>query len=351
MTKKFRTLGRSGLEVSSLSLGTMTWGQQNSEAEAHSQIDLALDRGINLIDTAEMYPVPPMAETQGRTEQHIGTWFKQSGKRDKWILATKAAGPSRTQARPGHIRGGSLRHDRENLAQAVEDSLRRLQTDHIDLYQLHWPDRTTNFFGALGFVPSPDEDTVPIRETLEALSDLVKSGKILHVGVSNETPWGVNQFLRLSEEHGLPRIASIQNPYSLINRTYEIGLAEIGYREDVGLLAYSPLASGVLSGKYLGGVRPTGSRLALFERFARYTHPLVDEATRRYVELARTHGLDPSQMAIAFLLEQPFVASVIVGATSLEQLSVNLGSWELELSDEVKAGIQAIHRQFPNPVH
>ena len=351
MTKKFRKLGRSGLEVSSLSLGTMTWGQQNTEAEAHSQIDLALDRGINLIDTAEMYPVPPMAETQGRTEQYIGSWFRKSGKRDRWILATKAAGPSRTQARPGHIRGGSLRHDRENLFQAVEDSLRRLQTDHIDLYQLHWPDRTTNFFGALGFVPSLDEDTVPIRETLEALSDLVKSGKILHVGVSNETPWGLNQFLRLSEEHGLPRIASIQNPYSLINRTYEIGLAEIGYREEVGLLAYSPLAFGVLSGKYVGGVRPAGSRLALFERFARYTHPLVDEATRRYVELARTHGLDPSQMALAFLLEQPFVASVIVGATSLEQLSVNLGAWDLELSDEVKAGIQAIHRQFPNPVH
>jgi aryl-alcohol dehydrogenase-like predicted oxidoreductase len=351
VTQKYRKLGRTGLEVSAISLGTMTWGQQNTEAEAHAQIDFALDQGVNLIDTAEMYPVPPKAETQGRTEQYIGTWFKKTGKRDKWILATKVAGPARSPGQPKHLRDGNARFDRVNIEKAIDDSLRRLQTDHVDLYQLHWPDRTSNFFGTLGFEPAPDEDTVPIRETLEVLADLIKAGKVLHVGVSNETPWGVNRFLRLSEEHGLPRIASIQNPYSLVNRSYEIGLAEIGYKEDVGLLAYSPLAFGVLSGKYLGGARPAGARITLFERFSRYNHPLVEEATGRYVKLAKDNGLDPSQLALAFLLDQQFLASAIIGATTLEQLKTDIGAWDVTLSDEVKAAVQEIHRLFPNPVH
>jgi len=345
-----RKFGRTTENVSAIALGTMTWGQQNTEAEAHSQLDFALERGVTFIDTAEMYPVPPMAQTQGRTEAYIGTWLEKSGNRDKVFLATKAAGPARDPKRPGHIRSGRIHFDRQNLTQALDDSLRRLRTDHVDLYQLHWPDRTVNCFGLTSYPWVDDAYTVPIRETLEVLSDLVKAGKIRHIGVSNETPWGVGQFLKESEIHGLPRIESIQNPYSLLNRTYEIGLSEFAHREQVGLLAYSPLAFGVLSGKYSNGAMPEGSRLALFPRFSRYSSPSVFEVAQEYVDLARAHGLDPAQVAIQFTLRQKFLTTSIIGATSMEQLRANIEAAEIVVPQEVWAGIEAIHARRPNPV-
>jgi aryl-alcohol dehydrogenase-like predicted oxidoreductase len=302
---QYRPLGRTGLNVSAIALGTMTWGEQNTEAEAHAQLDFALDAGINLIDTAEMYPVPPRPETQGRTEQYIGTWLSKTGRRNDIVLATKATGPARQAARPSHIRGGRLLHTRENLFEAVDLSLQRLQTDHIDLYQLHWPDRSTNTFGQLGFSHIKDEETTPIEESLAALQELVQAGKIRHVAVSNETPWGLSRFLHLAEARALPRVASIQNPYSLLNRSFEIGLAEMSLREDVGLLAYSPLGFGVLSGKYLAGQRPEGGRLSLFERFSRYSNDNAERATYEYVSLFRRHGIDPAQGALAFAARCP----------------------------------------------
>jgi aryl-alcohol dehydrogenase-like predicted oxidoreductase len=345
----YRPLGRTGLQVSAIALGTMTWGEQNTEQEAHEQLDVALDAGVNLIDTAEMYPVPPKPDTQGRTEQYIGTWLKRTGRRQDIVLATKATGPSRQAARPGHIRGGRLLHTRENLFEAVDLSLQRLQTDHIDLYQLHWPDRSTNMFGQLGYQHVPDEVTTPIEETLEALQALVQSGKVRHVAISNETPWGMSRFIHLAEFKGLPRVASIQNPYSLLNRSFEIGLSEIAIREEVGLLAYSPLAFGVLSGKYLAGQRPAGARLSLFERFARYSNDNAEKATYEYVSLFRRHGIDPAQGALAFVNQQAFVTANIIGATTLDQLRSNIASIDVTLPQEVMEGIEAIHRRYPNP--
>jgi aryl-alcohol dehydrogenase-like predicted oxidoreductase len=350
---EYRPLGRTGIKISTITLGTMTWGEQNSEQDAHRQLDLALDYGINLIDTAEAYPVPPRPETQGRTEQYIGTWLAKpgnTGKRDKFLLATKAAGPARQKHNPTHIRGGKTQHDRKNLTLALEDSLRRLQTDYVDLYQLHWPDRTTNTFGQLSYQHVDNEETVEIAETLSVLADFVKAGKVRHIGVSNETPWGVAQFLKHAEIAGLPRIATIQNPYNLLNRSYESGLAEFSHREDLSLLAYSPLAFGVLSGKYLNGARPEGARLTLFERFVRYTSPLAQKATADYVALAGEHGLDPAQLATAFVLAQPFVTTSIIGATTLEQLRTNIESVSLKLDQSVIDGINAIHARQPNPV-
>ncbi len=345
----YRPLGRTGLNVSVIALGTMTWGEQNTEAEAHAQLDAALDAGINLIDTAEMYPVPPKAQTQGLTEQYIGTWLKKTGRRQDIVLATKATGPSRQAARPSHVRGGKLLFTRENLFEAVNLSLQRLQTDYIDLYQLHWPDRSTNMFGQLGYQHVKDEATTPIEETLQALQELVQAGKVRHVAVSNETPWGLSQFIHLAETKGLPRVASIQNPYSLLNRTFEIGLSEIAIREEVGLLAYSPLAFGVLTGKYLGGMRPAGARLTLFERFARYSNENAERAAYEYVSLFRRHGIDPAQGALAFVNSRDFVTANIIGATTLEQLHSNIDSINVVLPDEVLQGIEAIHRRYPNP--
>lgn len=345
-----RKFGRTGETVSAIALGTMTWGQQNTEAEAHSQLDFALERGVTFVDTAEMYPVPPRAETQGRTEQYIGTWLEKSGKRDRIFLATKAAGPASDPKRPSHLRDGKVRHDRRNLTQALDDSLKRLRTDHLDLYQLHWPDRTVNCFGATSYPWVDDACTVPIRETLEVLADLVKAGKIRHIGVSNETPWGVGQFLKESELHGLPRIESVQNPYSLLNRTFEIGLSEFAHREQVGLLAYSPLAFGVLTGKYLGGLKPEGARLSLFERFNRYGSPSVEAAALEYVKLCRAHGLDPAQVAIQFTLRQKFLTTSIIGATNLEQLKTDIEAAEVVVPQEVWTGIERIHAERPNPV-
>lgn len=341
---KRRPLGRTGLEVSVVGLGTMTWGQQNSEAEAHEQLDVAVAAGVNFVDAAEMYPVPPMAQTQGRTEQYLGSWLKSRRNRDRVLLATKVTGP----AEMPWLRGGP-RPSRAQIRQAIEASLRRLQTDYVDLYQVHWPDRGTNFFGRLGYEHKDGESAVAIEETLGALAELVKEGKARHVGVSNETPWGLAEYLRLARERGWPRVASIQNPYNLLNRSFEVGLAEFAHREEVGLLAYSPLAFGVLSGKYLGGARPDGARLTLFSRFQRYTGERVERAVRKYVDLARQHGLDPAQMALAYVHARPFVASALVGATNLAQLRANLAAADLVLSAEIVAAIENIHRDHSNP--
>lgn len=341
-----RPLGKTDLNVTTLCLGTMTFGEQNTEREAHAQLDRALDAGINFVDTAEMYPVPPRAETQGRTEEYIGGWLAARGSRDRLILATKVAGPGRWVS---YLRGGEVRLDRRNIEAAIDASLKRLRTDYIDLYQIHWPDRETNYFGRLGYEHHAEDHSVPLLETLQVLGDLVAEGKVRHVGLSNETPWGTMCMLQLADEHALPRPVSIQNPYSLLNRTFEVGLAEIAIRERCGLLAYSPMAFGVLSGKYLNGARPPGARLTLFERFDRYSNPQAELAAADYVELARRYGLDPAQMALAWVTSRPFVTSTIIGTTTLEQLDTNLACLDLTLSDEVAREIDAIHTLRPNP--
>ncbi|WP_375740089.1 NADP(H)-dependent aldo-keto reductase [Pseudomonas boanensis] len=342
---EFRQLGRTELKVSSLCLGTMTWGEQNSEAEAFAQIARAKSYGINFMDTAEMYPVPPRSETYGATETIIGNWFARHRDRADWVLASKVAGPGNGIS---HIRDGALKHNRQHIVAALDASLKRLRTDWIDLYQLHWPERSTNFFGQLGYQHQEQEFT-PLQETLEVLAEQIKAGKIRHIGLSNETPWGAMKFLQLAEQLDLPKAVSIQNPYNLLNRTFEVGLAEVAIRERCGLLAYSPMAFGMLSGKYENGARPANARITLFSRFTRYTNPQAQSACSRYVQLAHEHGLDPAQMALAFVSTQPFVTSNIIGATSLEQLEDNLRSSELKLSDTVLEGISAIHKAQPNP--
>jgi aryl-alcohol dehydrogenase-like predicted oxidoreductase len=342
---QYRQLGRTGVDVSVICLGTMTFGEQNTESEAHEQLDYALAQGINFIDTAEMYPVPPRAETQGRTEAYIGSWLARRGDRDKLVLATKVAGPADWL---DYLRDGP-QLTRTHLEQALHASLERLRTDYIDLYQIHWPARSTNFFGQLGYEHKPDEQATPIEETLAVLGEFVRHGKIRFVGLSNETPWGVMEHLRLAERLDLPRVVSVQNPYNLLNRSFEVGLAEIAHREDVGLLAYSPLAFGMLSGKYAGGARPAGARLTLFERFSRYSNPQGEAATQRYVDLAREHGLRPTQMALAYVNSRAFVTSNIIGATGMEQLREDIASAGLSLSDEMLEQIEAIHVEQPNP--
>lgn len=342
---KTRRLGRTDIDVSEICLGTMTWGEQNSERDAAAQLDLATAEGINFIDAAEMYPVPPRAETQGLTEVYLGNWLAKRGRRDDLVIASKVAGPGNGLT---YLRNGP-RLTRSHIRKACEDSLQRLQTDYIDLYQVHWPDRNANFFGKLGYQHQPDEQSTPVEETLGALHELVQEGKIRHLGISNETPWGTSEYLRLSRERGWPRIATIQNPYNLLNRTFEVGTAEIACREQVGLLAYSPLAFGVLTGKYLGGQRPEGARLSLYTRFARYTNSRGEVATRAYVDLAKKHGLSPAQMALAYVTSRDFVTSNIIGATSLEQLRENISSASLILDDQVLSDIEAVHGEFPNP--
>ena len=341
---EYRTLGDTGVEVSVICLGTMTWGEQNTEAEAHEQLDYAVAHGVNFIDTAEMYPVPPRRETQGVTETHIGGWLKRRTDRERLVIASKVSGPGMQD----YLRGGP-RLTRDHVERAVEASLERLATDYIDLYQVHWPARRTNFFGKLGYAHENDDDATPIAETLEALGDLVAQGRVRHVGISNETPWGAMAWLREAAARGLPRIVGIQNPYGLLNRTFEIGLAEIAHRERCGLLAYSPLGFGVLSGKYLDGARPSGARLTLFDYFTRYTGERGVAATRRYVEIARQAGLDPAQMALAYVNTRSFVTSNIIGATTMEQLRCNIESAGVAPSEDVLAAIERVHEEIPNP--
>ncbi|TNE96040.1 MAG: NADP(H)-dependent aldo-keto reductase [Gammaproteobacteria bacterium] len=340
-----RKLGNTDIDVSLICLGTMTWGEQNSEQEAFEQLDYATAEGVNFIDAAEMYPVPPRAETQGLTETYLGNWLARRGRRDDLVIASKVAGPGNGLT---YLRNGP-RLTREHIREACDASLKRLQTDYIDLYQVHWPDRGTNFFGKLGYQHNPEEAFTPIEETLGALAELVKEGKVRHVGLSNETPWGTMEYLRLARENNWPRVASIQNPYSLLNRTFEVGLAEFAHREQTGLLAYSPLAFGMLSGKYLGGKWPEKGRLTLYERFSRYSGERGMDATRAYVELAHKHDLSPVQMALAYVNSRSFVTSNIIGATTLDQLRENIASERLELSADVLEAIEAIHREFTYP--
>ncbi len=343
----YRKLGNSDIDVSVICLGTMTWGEQNSEAEAFAQMDYALDQGVNFFDTAELYSIPPKAATYGRTEEIIGNWLTKRGARERIVLASKIAGPGEDWL--PHIRGGVTRFDRTHIEAALNASLERLQTDYLDLYQLHWPERKTNFFGQLGFSPPDTDDFTPVAKTLEALGEQLRAGKIRHIGLSNETPWGVMRFLQAADQLGLPRIVSVQNPYSLLNRSYEVGLAEISWRERCGLLAYSPLGFGVLSGKYLAGARPSGSRLALFPDYTRYSNPAAESATARYVALAREHQLDPAQMALAFVNSRPFLTSTIIGATTMDQLESNIASIGLSLPPELLGAIEAVHGEHPNP--
>lgn len=342
---KTRQLGDSALWVSEICLGTMTFGQQNSEAEAHSQLDRAIAAGVNFIDTAEMYPVPPRAGTCGRTEQIVGNWLA-GRERTQVVVATKVSGPSRGL---DWIRGGRLNFDLASLRTAVEGSLRRLRTDYIDLYQLHWPARNQPMFGQWQFDPGKERPATSIQETLEALATLGREGKIRYFGLSNEHPWGVMEFVRIAREHGLPRPVSLQNAYSLLNRVYESSLAEVCYRENVSLLPYSPLAFGLLSGKYLADPGAAG-RIKEFAGFGqRYTKVNVAPAVTAYVELASRHGLTPSQLALAFVYSRWFVASTIIGATSLMQLEENLGALAVPLPPAALAEIDALHLRYSNP--
>lgn len=342
---EIRQLGRSSLAVSPVCLGTMTFGEQTPEADAHAQLDLALERGINFIDTAELYAVPPRAETYGATEIIVGKWLRRQD-RSKIVLATKVAGPGRAMA---WIRGGSLNFTRENVRSALEASLRRLQTDYVDLYQLHWPDRNQPMFGQWQYLPDKERDTIPVRVQLEALAELVEEGKIRAVGLSNEHPWGVMQFIRHAEEFGLPRVASIQNAYHLLNRTFEVGLHEVCHREQVGLLAYSPLAFGHLTGKYLEDPA-AGGRVNRFKGFGqRYEKPGVPAAVAAYGQLARDHGLTPVQLALAFVRSRRFVASTIVGASNLMQLKEDLDACESSLDETVLTEIDRLYLLLGSP--
>lgn len=343
---EYTSLGNTDIKVTRLCLGSMTWGEQNTEAEAYEQLDYAVDAGINFIDTAEMYPVAPRAETQGLTETYIGNWLAKRPDRDQLIIASKVAASADWLP---YIRDGQNKLDKKNINAALEGSLRRLRTDYLDLYQVHWPERDANYFGKLGYYHAADKDGVPIEETLAVLGDLVRAGKIRTIGISNETPWGCAEYLRVANEQNLPRIVSIQNPYNLLNRTFEIGLSEFAHREQTGLLAYSPLAFGVLSGKYLNDAKPAGTRLVLFNQFARYTNPQATAATAAYVELARENGLDAAQMALAYVNSRPFLTSNIIGATTMEQLKTDIESINIELPKDVISAIEAIHTRYPNP--
>lgn len=344
---QFNELAKTGIRVSKICLGTMTYGEQNSETEAHEQMDYAVSQGINFFDTAEMYPVPPMEHTQGKTEEYIGTWFKKSGKRNEIILASKVAGPGMMP----YLRGGAQLIPKQINA-ALDASLKRLQTDYIDLYQIHWPARNTNYFGPLGYKHNEEDTTTSdvaiIEDAYACLVKAVELGKVRHLGVSNETPWGAMRYQLLAEKNNWPSMVSIQNPYSLLNRTYEIGLAEVSQREHMGLLAYSPLGFGMLSGKYMNS-SPANARLTLYERFTRYSNEQGISTTATYVNLAREAGYIPTQMALAFVNTRPFLTANIIGATSLQQLKENIDSINVKLTDDVLDKIELIHQQQPNP--
>ncbi|WP_201600284.1 aldo/keto reductase [Psychrobacter submarinus] len=333
-------------KVSKICLGTMTWGQQNNEREGHEQMDLALSKGVNFWDCAEMYPSPPDKDKQGDTERIIGTWFAKTQQRDKVILASKMSPMS-------FLRDGNSRYNAKHISSAIDGNLQRLQTDYIDVYQLHWPERQSNFFGQRGYDSEMSaqslDDLTPFLETIQALNDEIKKGRIRAYGLSNDTAWGLMRYLWEADKNGLIAPITVQNPYSLLNRLYEVGMAEIAHRENVGLLAYSPLGFGVLSGKYLGGKKPAGARLTMYDRFQRYINEQALAATEQYAKIASDAGLDMAQMALAFVNSRPFVTSNIIGATSIEQLKSNIDSVNLTLSDDVLAAIEAVHTQQPNP--
>ncbi len=346
---KQRLLGRTGIAVSEICLGTMTWGTQNTENEAHEQMDYALENGVNFFDTAELYPTTPVsAETQGRTEDYIGTWFEKTGKRDQVVLATKVAGSGRD-----YIRGGRD-IDAAAIREAVDTSLTRLKTDYIDLYQIHWPNRGTYHFRGVWSFDATGQETertlAEITEKLETLGELVKAGKIRAIGLSNESAWGTQKYIDIAEAHGLPRVATIQNEYNLLYRSFDLDMSEVSHHEEVGLLAYSPLAAGLLTGKYQNGAYPAGSRGTINKDLGGRLQPHQETPVKAYLELAAQHGLDPAQLAIAFCLTRPFMASVIIGATKMEQLKTDIAAADVELSEDVLKAIVAIHRQYPMPI-
>ena len=341
----YKKLGNTDIDVSTICLGTMTWGEQNTQEEGFEQMNYALEQGVNFWDTAELYAIPPKKNTYGKTEEVIGNWFQESKKRDKVILATKVSGPGLNW-----IRGGGNQYDEENLNKAVNESLKRLKTDYIDLYQLHWPERTSNFFGKLGYQHDYKEDWNKFEDILYSLDQIIKSGKVRYVGLSNETAWGLSKFLEISKIKSLPRMLSVQNPYSLLNRTYEIGLAEISIREKSGLLAYSPLAFGYLTGKYRNKKLPENSRMKLFgEKFVRYKTENGQLAIEKYYEIAKKYGLNFAQMSLKFCEAQPFVTSVIIGATTMDQLKINIESVNVNLEESVIKDINEVQKIYPNP--
>jgi len=341
----YKKLGNTDLEVSTICLGTMTWGEQNTQEEGFEQMDYALEQGVNFWDTAEIYSVPPKQETFGSTEIIIGNWFEKTKKRDKVILASKVCGPMRE-----YVRGGGNQFGEKNITEALEGSLKRLKTDCIDLYQLHWPERKTNFFGKLGYEHDDNNEWTRFEDILGGLKKFIDQGKIKHVGLSNETPWGLSKFLELSKEKNLPRMLSVQNPYNLLNRTYEVGLAEMSVREQTGLLAYSPLACGYLSGKYRNKKLPKDSRMERDGDFwTRYAKPNTDKAVEAYYKIAKKYNLNLTQMSLKFLEIQPFITSVIIGATTMEQLKTNIKSVNIELTDEIINNINEVQAIYPNP--
>ena len=341
----YKKLGNTDLNVSTICLGTMTWGEQNSEREGFEQMDFALSQGVNFWDTAEIYSIPPKEKTFGRTEEIIGNWFNKNNKRKDVILASKVCGPMRE-----YVRGGGNQFGKKNISEALEGSLKRLKTDYIDLYQLHWPERNTNFFGKLGYEHDDDGSWTKFEDILENLQKFIEQGKIRHIGLSNETPWGLFKFLEISKNKNLPRVLSIQNPYNLLNRTYEVGLAEMSVREKAGLLAYSPLACGYLSGKYRNNQMPKNSRIERDGDFwTRYKKPNSNKAIDAYYEIAKKYKLDLAQMSIKFLEIQSFVTSVIIGATTMEQLKTNIESVNIILTDEIIHEINEIQKYYPNP--
>ena len=342
---RYTTLPKTDIKVSKICLGTMTWGNQNTQDEGFAQMDLALDKGVNFFDVAELYPVPATADTYAETERIIGNWFEKTGHRDKVVLATKIAGPGDYTA---HIRTTGF--SKEALNDAVNNSLKRLKTDYIDLYQLHWPERQTNTFGVRDYNHNPNDSwTDNFNEILHHLNEIMKTGKIRQVGISNEKAWGAMRYLEESKTHNLPRMITIQNAYSLLNRVFEGDMAEIAIREDLGLLAYSPMAFGVLSGKYIKGTAADNARLKLFPRFARYSGDKATEATKRYLQIAEDNGMTLAQMALAFVTDRPFITSNIIGATSLEQLEENIDSINIKLNDDVLKAIAEVHAEIPNP--
>ncbi len=342
---KYTTLPDTAIKVSKICLGTMTFGQQNTEAEGHAQMDYALEKGVNFFDTAEMYSIPASEKTYGSTEKIVGTWFKKTGKREEVVLASKIAGPN---ANFGYMRD-KLDFSPASIQVALDQSLQRLQTDYIDLYQLHWPERKTNYFGQRGFKVQDDAWEDNIHQVLETLDGFVKEGKIKHIGLSNETPWGIMRFLEENKYHNLPKIKTVQNPYSLLNRLFENGSSEICLRENVGLLAYSPMAFGVLSGKFLTGESHPNARISLFPQYTRYSSAQCTEATRLYQEIAHKNGLSLTQLSLAFIEQQSFVTSTIIGATTLEQLKENIDTIQVSLSDEILKAIDQVQAILPDP--